>query len=60
MSDITLDELLDTARELIGDDPDVNSEYVRALAEMIVDITPGLNQNSHRDAILALFDLRAS
>ena len=62
MIDIPLDELLRIGRSLLddGDGLESNPEYARAIAEFIVEITPSLNQNSHRDAILALLDLRPS
>lgn len=60
MDTLTLDEMIDTARNLVGDSVDSNPEYVRGIAEFIVDITPGLNQNSHKSAILALIDTRIS
>lgn len=54
---LTLDDLLSTARELV--DPDSPyGEYTRGIVEFIIELSPDLSQDGHKDAITALLDTR--
>ncbi len=55
-----LGELILTGRSLLNDGAgiDANPEYARGIAEFIVELTPGLNQDRHKQAILELLDSR--
>lgn len=45
--------MLTTARDLCADSGETNPEYVRGCAEMLIDATMGLNQDEHKDDLIA-------
>lgn len=54
MADLTIQSIqyIDKAKRLVDDDS--SREYVRGIAEFIIDLSPELNMNDHREALIAL------
>lgn len=44
--------LLRVARDLCADSGEVNPEYVRGCAEVIIDLTMGLTMDEHKDDLI--------